>query len=42
MEEMDTAYSLTMFFFLVTGLIGFMAKWTDFDKMAKQNNYSGN
>ena len=41
-EEMDTAYSLTIFFFLVTGLIGFMAKWTDFDKLAKQSNYSGN
>ena len=41
-DDLDLAYSATIFFFLVTGLIGFMAKWTDFDKLAKQNSFFGN
>lgn len=40
-EELDLAYSLTIFFFLVSGLIGFMFKWAEFDKSARYNNYFG-
>ena len=30
-----------MFFFLVTGLFGFMAKWTWFDANVRRNKYFG-
>jgi hypothetical protein len=40
-EELALAYSITVFVFLVSGLIGFMIKWGEFDKQARRNNYFG-